>query len=222
MATRLIDVCDREADFFAMFDEQRRDRSVELLVRAKHNRNITEDPLRLWEAVRQTRIESQGRCADPRQSARPKKSKPQARAKRPARNADLAFISTWRFFFFFFFLFFFFLCVCLLTSLTCGVWFVVHQPRGRKSHCSIRIRRRLSLEHFVVNIRPVFLRQLKNVSSHNPPLAKVVGQVTVFFRVVKMENTAEAPAPRIFREVKGSVTRIGLRHPDALPHTRCA
>jgi hypothetical protein len=88
--TRLIDVCDREADFFEMFDEQRRDRSVELLVRAKHNRNITEDPFKLWEAVRQTPVRSQVRVQIPRQSARPKKSKQQARAKRPARNADLA------------------------------------------------------------------------------------------------------------------------------------
>ena len=88
--TRLIDVCDREADFFEMFDEQRRDRSVELLVRAKHNRNIAEDPFKLWEAVRQTPVRSQVRVQIPRQSGRPKKSKQQARAKRPARNADLA------------------------------------------------------------------------------------------------------------------------------------
>ena len=38
--TRLIDICDREADFFEMFDEQRRTKSVELLIRAKHGRNI--------------------------------------------------------------------------------------------------------------------------------------------------------------------------------------
>ena len=88
--TRLIDVCDREADFFEMFDEQRRHRSVELLVRAKHNRNIAEDPFKLREAVRQTPVQSQVRVQIPRQSARPKKSKQQARAKRPARSADLA------------------------------------------------------------------------------------------------------------------------------------
>ena len=76
--TRLIDVCDREADFFEMFDEQRRDQSVELLVRAKYNRNIAEDPFKLWEAVRQTPVRSQVRVRIPRQSARPKKSKQQA------------------------------------------------------------------------------------------------------------------------------------------------
>jgi hypothetical protein len=88
--TRLIDVCDREADFFEMFDEQRRDRSVDLLVRAKYNRNIAEDPFKLWEAVRQAPVQSHVRVQIPRQSARPKKSKQQARAKRSARNADLA------------------------------------------------------------------------------------------------------------------------------------
>ncbi len=88
--TRLIDVCDREADFFEMFDEQRQNNSVELLVRAKHNRNIAEEPFKLWEAVGQTPIQSQVRVQIPRQSARSKKSKQQARPNRPGRDADLA------------------------------------------------------------------------------------------------------------------------------------
>lgn len=88
--TRLIDICDREADFFEMFDEQRRDRSVELLVRAKHNRNIAEEPFKLWEAVRQLPAQSRVRVQIPRQSARPKKSKQHARPYRPGRDADLA------------------------------------------------------------------------------------------------------------------------------------
>src|ERR1039457_6616348 len=88
--TRLIDICDREADFFEMFDEQRREGAVELLVRAKHDRNIEEDPFKLFEAVRKTPEQSRVRVQIPRQSARPKKSKQQARAKRPARDADLA------------------------------------------------------------------------------------------------------------------------------------
>ena len=57
--------CDREADFFEMFDEQRRDRCVELLVRAKHNRNIAEEPFKLWEAVRQMPAQSQVRVQIP-------------------------------------------------------------------------------------------------------------------------------------------------------------
>ena len=96
--TRLIDVlaqelkahCDREADFFEMFDQQRRDRSVELLVRAKHDRNIAEDPFKLFAAVGQVPIQSMVRVQIPRQSARPKKSKQQARPYRPGRDADLA------------------------------------------------------------------------------------------------------------------------------------
>jgi hypothetical protein len=39
--TRLVSVMDREADFFELFDEQRRNPCVELLVRAKHNRSTT-------------------------------------------------------------------------------------------------------------------------------------------------------------------------------------
>ena len=97
--------CDREADFFEMFDEQRSHRSVDLLVRANgarvesalHDRNIAEDPFKMWEAVRQAEVmrfqllrrQSRVRVQIPRQSARPKKSKQQARAMRPARAADL-------------------------------------------------------------------------------------------------------------------------------------
>jgi hypothetical protein len=88
--TRLIDICDREADFFEMFDEQRREGTVELLVRAKHDRNIEEDPFKLFEAVRQMPAQSQVRIQIPRQSARPKKSKQHARPYRPGRDADLA------------------------------------------------------------------------------------------------------------------------------------
>ena len=88
--TRLIDVCDREADFFELFDEQRHNPGVDLLVRAKHNRNITEQPFTLFAAVRQAPVRSRVRVAIPRQSARPKKSKHKARPKRPGRIADMA------------------------------------------------------------------------------------------------------------------------------------
>jgi hypothetical protein len=88
--TRVIDICDREADFFEMFDEQRREGTVELLVRAKHDHNITEDPCKLFEAVRQTPEQSRVRAQIPRQSARPRKSKQKARPYRPGRGADLA------------------------------------------------------------------------------------------------------------------------------------
>ena len=88
--TRLIDVCDREADFFELFDEQRRNGRVDLLVRAKHDRSISTDPFKLFQAVRQAEVQSQVRVHIPRQSARPKKSKQKARPKRPGRTTDLA------------------------------------------------------------------------------------------------------------------------------------
>ena len=60
------------------------------MVRAKYNRNLTEEPFKLFEAVRQAPVQSRVRVQIPRQSARPKKSKQPARPKRPGRTADLA------------------------------------------------------------------------------------------------------------------------------------
>jgi len=91
--TRLIDVCDREADFFEFFDEQRRHSRVDLLVRAKHDRKIItdkkEDPFKLFAAVAQSPVQSLVRVQVPRQSARPRKSKQKARSRRDGRSADL-------------------------------------------------------------------------------------------------------------------------------------
>jgi hypothetical protein len=88
--TRLIDVGDREADFFELFDEQRQHPRVELLVRAKHDRNLSEDPFKLFAAARQAPVQSRVRIHIPRQSARPKRSKQKARPKRPGRTSDMA------------------------------------------------------------------------------------------------------------------------------------
>jgi hypothetical protein len=87
--TQLIDVCDREADFFELFDEQRRTKRVALLVRARHNRSIAKDSPKLFDAVAQTPVQSQVRVHVPRQSARSKKSKQDARPKKPGRWADM-------------------------------------------------------------------------------------------------------------------------------------
>lgn len=87
--TRLIDICDREADFFELFDEQRQNPRVELLVRAKHDRNLNEAPFKLFETLRQEPPQSCVRVKIPRQSARPKKSKQKSRAARPGRKATL-------------------------------------------------------------------------------------------------------------------------------------
>lgn len=88
--TRLIHVCDREADFFEMFDEQRQSPRVDLLIRAQHNRNIPEEPFKLFTAIRQAPVQSRVRVHIPRQSARPKRSKQKARPKRPGRMVDMA------------------------------------------------------------------------------------------------------------------------------------
>jgi hypothetical protein len=87
--TRLINVCDREADCFEMFEEQRRNPCVDLVVRANHNRGITDEPFKLFEAIRQASLQTKVQIPIPRQSARPKLSKKKARAKRPARQAEL-------------------------------------------------------------------------------------------------------------------------------------
>ncbi len=88
--TRLVDVCDREADFFELFDEQRQSGSVDLLVRAQHDRNLAAEPVKLFAAVREAPVQGRVRVAIERQSARAKKSKQKARAKRPGRMADMA------------------------------------------------------------------------------------------------------------------------------------
>ena len=88
--TRLIDVCDREADFFELFDEQRRNLGVDLLIRASHNRKIKQEPFKLFTAVRETPVQGWVRVPIPKESARPKKSKQKARKARPARLADCA------------------------------------------------------------------------------------------------------------------------------------
>jgi hypothetical protein len=87
--TRLVSVMDREADFYELFDEQRRNPTVDLLVRAKYNRVTTADT-KLFDGVLQTPVRSRLRIHVPRQSARPKKSKQKARAKRAERTANVS------------------------------------------------------------------------------------------------------------------------------------
>ena len=87
--TQMVCVMDREADFFELFDEQRKKPRVELLVRAKHNRKTDDDDLRLFEAVRQSPLQSQFLLPVKRQSARPKRSKQKARDQIKARTAQV-------------------------------------------------------------------------------------------------------------------------------------
>ncbi|HSV71336.1 MAG TPA: IS4 family transposase, partial [Methylibium sp.] len=81
-------VMDREADFFELFDEQRRRDKVDLLVRAKHDR-VTNDEHNLFDGTRCSAVKGRLLIPVPRQSARPKKSKQQARAGHPQRMAQV-------------------------------------------------------------------------------------------------------------------------------------
>lgn len=88
--TRVISVCDREADIFDIFVEQQRTPTVELVVRAKHNRRLFGDDRKLFDAVRATKIRGHVEVDVKRQSARPKTSKRRASIGRTARRAKLA------------------------------------------------------------------------------------------------------------------------------------
>jgi len=85
--TRVISVCDREGDVFEIFDAQRRGVRVELLVRAKHDRNLTKTGAKLFAVLRGG--EAQGYQDVPIEglTARPKSSRKKAR---PARTKRLA------------------------------------------------------------------------------------------------------------------------------------
>lgn len=88
--TKLLNVLDREADFFELFDEQRCNcTKVDLLVRAKFNRCTTGED-KLFETVRQSPVQTRINIKVPRQSARPKKSKQKTCPLRPARTADVS------------------------------------------------------------------------------------------------------------------------------------
>lgn len=88
--TRVIQVMDREADFFELFDEwQHGPQRTHLLVRAQHNRRTTED-LDLFDGVRATEPRLRVQLHIGRQSARPKKSKQKARPERAERMAEMA------------------------------------------------------------------------------------------------------------------------------------
>jgi len=88
--TRVITVCDREADIFDLFVEQQRTPAVELVVRAKHDRRLAGDYEHLFEAVRATKVCGHVELEVERHSARSKTSKRQARLGRQARRAKLA------------------------------------------------------------------------------------------------------------------------------------
>jgi hypothetical protein len=88
--TSLVNVLDREADFFELFDDQRCNCSnVDLLVRAKHDRRATGEH-KLFDTARQSPIQARIKIKVPRQSAKSKKSKQKARPKRSERTAEVS------------------------------------------------------------------------------------------------------------------------------------
>jgi hypothetical protein len=88
--TRLVSVMDREADFFELFDEQRKTNKVDLLVRSKHDRSIDDAGGHLFESVRDTPTCGLMVIKVPRQSTRTKKSRQQAKPGHVQRNATVA------------------------------------------------------------------------------------------------------------------------------------
>jgi hypothetical protein len=96
--TRIVHICDREADFFEFFDEQRKCPSVDLVVRAKENRKVKqndENPEseneidRLFELVSQAPIQGEIIVDITQQGAREKRTQSSARPFRSARKARL-------------------------------------------------------------------------------------------------------------------------------------
>lgn len=86
--TRLVCVMDREADFFELFEQQRRRNKVDLLVRAKHDRVIAHKHT-LFEQVRSGAAQDRLAIPVPRQSTRAKKSKQKASPGHPQRMAQV-------------------------------------------------------------------------------------------------------------------------------------
>ncbi len=86
----IINVMDREGDFFEMFDDQRlRCKDVELLVRAMYNRK-TPDGEKIFDSVKKSQSQGKVKIRVPRQSARPKRSKQKSRKARPQRTAEVS------------------------------------------------------------------------------------------------------------------------------------
>ena len=85
--TRVISVMDREADFFELFDAQRRMGGIDVLVRAQHDRRLGEGVAKLFATLRNAPADGHVEIEIARVSERPKSSRKQAR---PARSARVA------------------------------------------------------------------------------------------------------------------------------------
>ena len=85
--TRVIAVCDREADMFEMFDAQRRRRRVELLVRAKHDRVLGPGRPKLFAVMSGGRPDGMIDIEIEGQTERPKAARQASRSGRQKRLA---------------------------------------------------------------------------------------------------------------------------------------
>ena len=85
--TRVITVMDREADCFEVFDAQRRNARVDVLVRAKHDRRLGQDGAKRFATLRNAPAAGHVEIEIARQTKRPKASRKQPR---PARSARVA------------------------------------------------------------------------------------------------------------------------------------
>ena len=85
--TRVVSVMDREADFFELFDEQRRLHRTEMLVRAKHDRCLGKGASKLFATMRNAEPCGHVEIEIDRVSERRKSSRKKAR---PARSKRLA------------------------------------------------------------------------------------------------------------------------------------
>ena len=85
--TRVISVMDREADFFELFDEQRRVDKVDVLVRAKHDRRLEPRAAKLFATLRNAPADGYVEIEIDRVTERRKSSRKPAR---PARSARVA------------------------------------------------------------------------------------------------------------------------------------
>lgn len=87
--TSVINVIDREGDFFELFDDQRNKcPNIDLLVRAKHNR-MTAEKVKMFEHVRSSPIKETLTIKVPRKSTRRKKSRQKAYQGRKERIANV-------------------------------------------------------------------------------------------------------------------------------------
>ena len=85
--TRVISVMDREADFFELFDEQRRVGGVDVLVRAQHDRCLAPSAPKLFATMRKAPTNGHVEIEIERVTERRKSSRKQTR---PARSARVA------------------------------------------------------------------------------------------------------------------------------------